>query len=126
MGNDPAFVRKNQNLKGTVMAKKPTAAERRRDEDFAGIMAGLTEVEAIQAGTADPATYRVHTPAQIDVKAIRQAQGLSQKGFAERYGLPKATIEEWEQGRRQPDTGSRVLLTVIAREPDAVRRALGD
>lgn len=106
------------------MTSKPTAAESRRDDDFAGIMAGLADVEAIEAGTADPATYRVHAPERVDVKAIRKAQGLSQAGFAAAYGLPKATVEEWEQNRRQPDTGSRLLLRVIEREPEAVRRAL--
>lgn len=106
------------------MSNKPSAAERRRDEDFAGIMEALGQVEAIEAGTADPSTYRIHAPEQVDVKAIRKAQGLSQAAFAARYGLPKATVEDWEQNRRQPDTGSRLLLKVIEREPDAVRRAL--
>ncbi len=104
--------------------KKTPVADSRRDDDFAGIMAGLADVEAIEAGTADPATYRVHAPERIDVKAIRKAQGLSQAKFAERFGLPKATIEEWEQGRRQPDTGSRLFLKVVASDPDAVVRAL--
>lgn len=104
------------------MTTKTTAADRRRDDDFAGIMAGLDEVLAIEEGRASPA--RVHAPERVDVKAIRKAQGLTQAAFALAYGLPKATVEEWEQGRRQPDTGSRLFLKVIEREPEAVQRAL--
>ncbi|MEQ7156559.1 helix-turn-helix domain-containing protein [Brevundimonas aurifodinae] len=92
---------------------------------FDKIAEGLEEAVEIKEGRADPGTYRVHAPEKVDVKAIRTAQGLSQAGFAARYGLPKATIEEWEQNRRQPDTGSRLLLRVIEREPEAVARALG-
>ncbi|MGQ3044565.1 MAG: helix-turn-helix domain-containing protein [Brevundimonas aurantiaca] len=106
------------------MGKKQTAAEARRDEDFDAIMAGLNDAVAIAQGQADPATYRVHVPEQIDVKAIRKSQGMTQAMFALTYGLPKASIEEWEQRRRTPDTGSRLLLKVIAREPEAVKRAL--
>lgn len=53
------------------------------------------------------------------MKAIRKAQGRTEAGFAEAYGLPKATVEEWEQNRRQPDTGTRLLLKVIERVPEA-------
>jgi hypothetical protein len=39
-------------------------------------------------------------------------------------GLDVATVQAWEQGRRRPDRTARILLAVIAREPEAVRRAL--
>ena len=91
---------------------------------FDKIAEGLGDAIAIKEGRADPATYRVHAPDQVDVKAIRKAQGLSQEAFAKRYGLSKATIEQWEQGRRAPDTGSRLLLRVIEREPEAIHRSL--
>lgn len=31
---------------------------------------------------------------------------------------------DWEQGRRRPSGAARVLLTVIAHEPEAIERAL--
>jgi putative transcriptional regulator len=49
---------------------------------------------------------------------------MSQDRFARAFGLPKRTVQDWEQGRRQPEGAARVLLKVIEREPDAVRRAL--
>ena len=40
------------------------------------------------------------------------------------YGFSKRSLEQWEQGRRSPTGAARVFLTVIAREPAAVQRAL--
>jgi len=66
----------------------------------------------------------VHVPAAIDVKAIREKIALSQAEFANLFGLSKRTLEHWEHGRRVPSGPARAFLTVIAREPEAVRRAL--
>jgi putative transcriptional regulator len=68
--------------------------------------------------------YVVHVPDEIDVKAIREKIALSQGEFARLFGLSKRTLEHWEHGRRIPSGPARAFLTVIAREPDAVRRAL--
>lgn len=91
---------------------------------FDKIAAGLSEAVAITKGEADPADYRVHVPKRLDVRAIRAKTGLTQQAFADRFGFPVATVRDWEQGRRGPETSARVLLTVIDKEPEAVRRAL--
>ncbi len=65
-----------------------------------------------------------HVPAEIDVRAIREKICLSQGEFARLFGLSKRTLEHWEHGRRVPTGPARAFLTVIAREPEAVRRAL--
>ena len=57
-------------------------------------------------------------------KSIRRALGLSQEEFAARYHIPVGTLRDWEQGRFEPDAAARAYLTVIARAPDVVRRAL--
>jgi len=66
----------------------------------------------------------VHVPNDIDVKAIRERISLSQGEFAKLFGLSKRTLEHWEHGRRVPSGPARAFLIVIAREPDAVLRAL--
>ena len=38
----------------------------------------------------------------MDMKSIRAKTGLSQGKFAKKYGLPKITVESWEQGVRTP------------------------
>jgi len=57
-------------------------------------------------------------------KIIRRALGLSQEDFAARYHIPLGTLRDWEQGRAEPDQAARAYLTVIARAPDVVRKAL--
>jgi putative transcriptional regulator len=63
-------------------------------------------------------------PQPIDVKAIRKRVKMSQSEFARAYGLSKRALQEWEQGGRQPDSAARAYLTVIAKEPLVIRRAL--
>ena len=63
-------------------------------------------------------------PKPIDVKAIRKRTKMSQAEFSRVYGINKRALQEWEQGGRQPDSAARAYLTVIAKEPAVVRRAL--
>jgi len=44
----------------------------------------------------------------VDVRAIREGQGLTREQFAERYGLQVRAIQEWEQGRRKPEPAVRL------------------
>jgi putative transcriptional regulator len=82
------------------------------------------EARAIARGAADPKTYRVHVPHDIDVKRIRRRLKLTQNEFARRFGIPQGTLRDWEQGRRQPEGPARAFLLVIQHEPVAVERAL--
>lgn len=91
---------------------------------FDKIAAGLRDAAAIERGEADPSAYRVHVPEVVDVKAIRAKLKLSQAAFAERFGFSVASVQDWEQNRRSPETSARILLKVIDREPEAVQRAL--
>ena len=59
-----------------------------------------------------------------EVRSIRRRSGLSQAAFAARYSLNLRTLQDWEQGRAQPDGPARAYLLVILREPRAVERAL--
>jgi len=58
------------------------------------------------------------------VKTLRRALALTQEEFAARYHIPLGTLRDWEQGRSEPDQPARAYLTVIARDPEAVERAL--
>jgi putative transcriptional regulator len=82
----------------------------------------LRSVRSTRAYACGEATegFVAHVPEGVDVKAIRESLGLSQGAFAERFGLIPAAIRDWEQHRRQPDPTPRVLLLVIAHDPDAV------
>ncbi len=58
------------------------------------------------------------------IRVIRRALGLTQEEFARRFHIPLGTLRDWEQGVATPDQSARAYLTVIARDPDAVRKAL--
>ena len=91
---------------------------------FDKIMDGLTDALAYAAGDESSGTaHKVEVPA-IDVRAARKKLGLSQDKFAETFKISPSTLRKWEQGTRLPQGPARVLLTVIDREPEAVRRAL--
>jgi putative transcriptional regulator len=90
----------------------------------------MSEEERHQAALSDPDALPA-TEAQLararrvpSVRALRKKLGLSQAEFAARFHLPLGTIRDWEQGAHRPDKAAQVLLTVIARDPDAVARAL--
>jgi putative transcriptional regulator len=82
------------------------------------------QAHAIARGEADPSTYRIHVPYEVNVKALRRKLGLSQDQFALDYGFTPARVRDWEQGRSKPDGAVRAYLRVIEREPEAVARAL--
>ena len=67
---------------------------------------------------------RIHIPNKIDVRRIREKVAMSQSEFAGYFGVSTRTVQQWEQGRRVPSGASKAFLTVIDKEPEAVRRAL--
>jgi putative transcriptional regulator len=91
---------------------------------FDKIKAGLDEARAYLDGSADKGRYRVHVPDTIDVKKIRTRLGLTQVAFAATYGFALSAVQDWEQGRRQPERSARILLKIVQKEPEAVTRAL--
>ena len=40
--------------------------------------------------------------AELTIKELRDRTGMSQRAFAERFGIPVRTLQEWEQERREP------------------------
>jgi putative transcriptional regulator len=91
---------------------------------FDKIAAGLNDAIAIAKGEADLATYHVHVPDTVDVRAVRKSLKLTQAEFAARFGFSLGTVRDWEQARTAPKASDRVLLKVIEREPKAVMAAL--
>ncbi|WP_375403892.1 helix-turn-helix domain-containing protein [uncultured Sphingomonas sp.] len=90
-------------------------------ETFDGLMSGMSDVLGFYKGERDG--FRVREAP--DIKAIRAKVGMTQPAFARAYKLEVATLRDWEQGRRQPDRSAQVLLALIDREPETIRRILG-
>jgi putative transcriptional regulator len=90
----------------------------------------MSEEEVQAAALADPDAQPL-TDADLArmkrvprIKTLRRALRLTQEEFAARYHIPLGTLRDWEQGRCEPDQPARAYLTVIARDPEGVTRAL--
>ena len=84
------------------------------------ILAALRDPDAQPLTEADLARMK-RVPR---IKTLRRALGLTQEEFAARYHIPLGTLRDWEQGRCEPDQPARAYLTVIAHDPEGVRKAL--
>lgn len=55
----------------------------------------------------------------------RAGTGLSQQEFAELLGVSARTLQDWEQGRREPTGAARTLLKVAVKHPKLLRQLDG-
>ena len=130
-----AIVRARLRDDGTVVQIMDDGSEvpLQDETDWARVDA-MTDEDIARAVADDPDTAPLLTDAQLarmrvvwpaDIAATRRRLGLSQTEFAAWFGISPGTLRNWEQGRRVPEGPARVLLRVIERDPEAVRRAIG-
>jgi putative transcriptional regulator len=56
-----------------------------------------------------------------DAAEARATVGLTQAEFAHLLGVSTRTLQDWEQGRRQPTGAAKTLLRVVAKHPNILR-----
>jgi putative transcriptional regulator len=86
------------------------------DDVITGEELGEKLLESVRQMKAGQGTV-VYPPAL----AARERTGLSQARFAELLGVSVRTLQEWEQGRRQPSGAARTLFKVAERHPEVLR-----
>jgi putative transcriptional regulator len=59
-----------------------------------------------------------------DVKTIRTCLGMTRAEFARRFSFSVETLRHWERGDRVPRGSARILLGLIARNPQLVMESL--
>jgi putative transcriptional regulator len=89
---------------------------------FGELAESIREAGKIHRGEAAPSRQFVFKPS--DVRAIRAKLHKSQSEFAQMIGVSLNTLQNWEQGRRQPEGPARALLVVASKNPEAVAKAL--
>lgn len=88
---------------------------------FDELVESVRQMQAAERSRARRATRaRTNQAAGVDVAALRARFGLSQPRFAALLGISTGTLQNWEQGRREPDGPARVLLQVAAHHPEAL------
>ena len=107
-----------------MAARKKTTRARKPQTVGESVIQGLRDAIAWTKGENDNVRVTLVRVPEVNVRKVRLKMGLSQSQFANRFGLPPATLRNWEQGRAKPDAPTRVLLAVIARHPKAVEDVL--
>jgi putative transcriptional regulator len=79
----------------------------------AELLASVKEMKAGKAG-------HVHRISVSTITEARARTGLSQPLFAGVLGVSTRTLQEWEQGRRNPSGAARTLLMIAHRRPEAI------
>lgn len=88
------------------------------DALFADLVASVREMKAIERG-ALPAPVQ-HERTASHVTQVRQRLRLTQPRFAQLLGISVRTLQNWEQGHREPTGAAKVLLRIAEKHPDAV------
>jgi len=132
MSDETTMIRARLLADGTVVQVLPDGTTRPFTEDRTDWerLAAMTEEEIEANALADPDSAP-ETDEEIAaawggnyIKDMRARLDLTQAEFAERFRIPLGTLRDWERGASVPDASARTLLRVIAREPEAVLRAL--
>src|ERR1035438_2561319 len=106
---------------------KPTAQPSKRDWSRFDAM---SEAQRHAAAARDPDAMPLtsadfkHMKRTPQIKLIRRALGLTQEEFAGCFHILLGTLRDCEQGAVVPDQSAPAYLTVIAHDPEAVRKAL--
>lgn len=79
----------------------------------------LEGVRAIKAGKG-----RHFTVTLSPVATARHKARMSQSEFARLLGISVRTLQDWEQGRRQPTGAAKSLLLVAIKHPTMLRQVL--
>lgn len=79
----------------------------------------LKSVGQMKAGRA----VKVHKVAISPAVSARMKSGLSQAAFAKLLGVSVRTLQDWEQGRRQPSGAAKTLIAIAERRPKVLLEA---
>jgi putative transcriptional regulator len=90
-----------------------------KKELFAELLQSVKEAAAIERGAAKP-SRKFEVKTANDVVRVRHKLGLPQVKFAKLLGISEDTLQNWEQGRRQPAGPAKVLLKIAAKHPKIV------
>jgi putative transcriptional regulator len=64
---------------------------------------------------------RVEVAPPSPIVRARMSTGLTQAQFAALLGVSKRTLEQWEQGRREPSGAAKTLIKVAELHPEVLR-----
>ena len=90
-----------------------------KKELFEQLTQSLEEAGKIRRGEMKPSRIFKIDP-KNDIVKVRSELGLSQSKFAAMLGISTDTLQNWEQGRREPTGPAKVLLRIAIRHPEVL------
>lgn len=87
-----------------------------KNELFEQLTRSLREAGKIRRGEMKPSRAFKIDP-KNDIVKVRGKLGLSQSKFAAILGISTDTLQNWEQGRREPTGPAKVLLRIALKHP---------
>ncbi len=85
---------------------------------FNNLVESIKQAGQIRRGRV--AASRTFRYSPMDIKAIRKRLHVSQSQFAHLIGVSVDTLQNWEQGRREPEGPAKVLLKIASQKPEVV------
>ena len=79
------------------------------------ILQGIQDIKAGHVG-------RRYTAESYPIIRAREKSGLSQEKFAALLGVSVRTLQDWEQGRREPNAAAKTLIKVAELHPNVLRK----
>jgi putative transcriptional regulator len=86
------------------------------------LLESIEHVKAYKRGEMEFRTTIVSPKEVTPPKQIRERLNLTQEQFAQRLRVSVRTLQDWEQGRRQPTGPALSLLRIADQEPDVFLR----
>lgn len=80
------------------------------------ILDGIKEVKAFKKEKVQLRTNQLSSPSEPQI--IRNKLKLSQSAFAALLGVSTRTLQDWEQGRRNPQGPAIALLRIAEQHPE--------
>lgn len=78
------------------------------------IVQGIRDLKAGRTG-------RRFTVDSFAIVRAREKSGLTQAEFAKLLGVSVRTLQDWEQGRREPNAAAQTLIKVAEKHPKVLR-----
>ena len=89
---------------------------------FDELMESVGQMDQIVRGEVTPS--REFFVDAAGIKQLRASIGLSQAKFAKVIDVQLTTLQNWEQGRREPTGPAKALLRALRKDPAHVLKAL--
>lgn len=77
----------------------------------------LSSVREMTAGV-HARSYKIHVS---EIVHARMLCGFTQSAFATLLGVSVRTLQDWEQGRREPSGAAKTLIKVAERHPEVLQ-----